>query len=340
MLLTDLSRVDPFSHNGQARSVMVSSFFPVSDCYKKSLTPYMPPGTGKFTDEKFSAYGLPDQTFQNITIETCEKFRTSSRSSSEALPLVIFSGALGTSRHLYNALLQNVAANGYLVVSIDHPYDADIVEFPDGTIIHGVNISDAEVELALSTRVSDVHFVYQQLQNQKVAGKLFHGHLSRGKLPKTAMFGHSLGGATAASAMPNMSTILGAVNLDGTLFGPVLTHGLDSPLMLIGHENKTRETDPSWTELWPRLRGWKKEYEIKNTAHYSFSDLPLIASVLGIQNQLPLEVKGMIGMMEGKRAMQLTVDYVTAFLDMVLKSSSGNELGKLDKRYIEAVQVA
>lgn len=342
MLLTDAARSDPFARDGRVRSVMVSSFAPVLECLNKSLDSYMPPATGVFMDKKFSAYGLPEGTFQGITIENCKNSpnTTSRRRSPDPLPLVLFSGALGTSRHLYNSMLQSVASRGFLVVSIDHPYDADIVEFTNGTAIHGVNIeSDADVELALETRVSDIRFVYQQLQNCFVAEKIFAGRNYGDKMGKAAVFGHSLGGAAAAAAVSNISSLLGGVNLDGTLFGPVVETGFARPFMLIGHENKTRETDPSWDAIWPRLTSWKREYEVKKTAHYSFSDLPLVASVLGIQGQLPAQVEDIIGTMDGERIMKLSVGYVTAFLDMVLKSKGEKELRRLDKEFSEAVRV-
>ena len=47
------------------------------------------------------------------------------------------------------------------------------------------------------------------------------------------MFGHSLGGATAAAAMLEDQRIKAGVNLDGTLFGPVVNAGLDRPFMLV-----------------------------------------------------------------------------------------------------------
>jgi len=340
MSLTDRSRPDPFTHDNRHRSIMVSGFFPVYDCGAKSFIPYMPPGTGFFMDEKFSVYGLPNGIFRNLKIETCKEIPKNTRCPSGALPIVLFSGALGTSRHLYNAMLQNVAASGYLVVSIDHPYDADIVEFTDGTIIYGTDISsDSEVELALNTRVSDIRFVYQQLQNHSIAEKLFVGNRHGGKISTVAVFGHSLGGAAAAASISNSSIFLGGVNLDGTIFGPVLKSGLTHPFMLVGHENKTRETDPSWAEIWPRLAGWKREYEVQKTAHYSFSDLPLIAFVLGIQSRLPAKVQEIIGTVDGERIMKLTIAYVTAFLDMVLKSHTDKGFQKLDREFPEVALV-
>jgi predicted dienelactone hydrolase len=238
-------------------------------------------------------------------------------------------------------MLQSIAAAGYLVLSIDHPYDADVVEFPNGTLVTEVDIStDAEVELAVTTRVKDMMFVHQQLSNSSAMAKILPGFLRGRRTPKVAVVGHSLGGAAAAAAMVAMPSVRGGVNLDGTMFGSVLTTGFDRPFMLIGHENKTQETDPSWKAIWPKLTGWKRELEVKKAAHYSFSDLPIITSSLGLQSQLPAEVGQVLGTIEGRRMAGLTVTYVTAFLDKVLKDSSNGILDGKSKEYPEVVRVA
>ena len=204
--LTDHSRLDPYANNSSPRSVVVSSFYPVTHCRRRKIDSYMPPATANFMDTKFGAYGLPNGSFQSLGLETCVTPARQDACSSHLLPVVLFSGALATSRHLYNAMLQNIASAGYLVLSIDHPYDADMVEFPDGTIVTGVEIdSDADIELALSTRVADIEFVSNQIYNVSASKDLFPTGLRRERVSKMAVVGHSLGGAAAATAMPAAS---------------------------------------------------------------------------------------------------------------------------------------
>ncbi|KAF9699346.1 hypothetical protein EKO04_002204 [Ascochyta lentis] len=340
--LTDNGRLDPFAKDGRSRKVMVSLFTPVANCRHKHLEPYMPPATAAFENDKFAAYGLPNGSFPALKLETCNETKSSPSCSSreKPLPLVLFSGGLATSRLIYSSVLQSVAAAGYLVVSIDHPYDADVVEFPEGTIVKGLELeSDADIELALTTRVEDIAFVHRQLGNSSFANSVLPGsERENGRLTwKTAILGHSIGGASAAAAMLAIPSIRGGVNLDGSMFGSVTTSGsLNRPFMLMGHENKTQETDPSWKATWPNLTGWKREFEVKKTAHYSFSDLPLVTDVLGFQGQLPEEAGQLLGTMEGSRVMNLTVSYVTAFLDHVLKGKSDSILDE-NKNFPEVI---
>lgn len=324
--LTDTGRLDPFAKDGSPRSIMVSAFVPVANCRQKKREAYMPPATAAFEDGQYAAYGLPNGSFPALELETCKSsisptIRSSKRSS---FPLVLFSGSLGTSRLLYSSMLQSVAAAGYLVISIDHPYDSDVVEFPGGALIKGIDFSDPELELALATRVEDIAYVHRQMENQTFVSTVIPGH-GRGcaqSVRKTALVGHSFGGAAAAAAMLKIPSVRGGVNLDGSFFEPVITSGLKQPFMLMGHENKTQETDPSWKATWPKLAGWKREFEVQHAAHYSFSDFPLITEVLGLQGHLPEEVGQVLGTVEGSRMMNLTVTYVTAFLDFVLKGES------------------
>jgi pimeloyl-ACP methyl ester carboxylesterase len=341
-LLTDSDRRDPFAADGRARSIMVSSFNPVKNCHQKGFATYMPSATANFQDEKYGAYGLPNGSFRSLSFETCKNGTTKrTPCSAESIPLVLFSGALATSRLLYTGMLQNIAAAGYMVVSIDHPYDSDIVEFPNGTMITAVDInSDTELGLALSTRADDFAFMRQQMVNATVMDQLFPGQMHGRHARRTAVIGHSFGGAAAAAAMVQDHTISAGLNIDGSMFGDVLTKGLDRPFVLIGHEDKTQETDPSWKAVWPQLTGWKKEFEVQGAAHYSFSDLPLITSVLGIQDKLPKEVGQVLGTVEGRRMTTIIATYTTAFLDMVFKSSGEGLMSNSNTDFPEVRVVA
>ncbi|KAG9201528.1 hypothetical protein G6514_005535 [Epicoccum nigrum] len=321
--LTDNGRIDPFAKDRTHRKLMLSIYTPAPKCLKKSLQPYMPSSTASFMDAKFGAYGLPNGSFPALQLETC--ISTPRSRQRQDFPLILFSPALGTSRLLYSSTLHSLASAGYHVVSIDHPYDADVVEFPDGTTIQGIDISDEEVESALATRVDDLAFVQRRF--------------TQGCRRKTALLGHSLGGAAAASSLlAHPSLFAGAVNLDGSMFGPILTTNtsLKQPFMLMGHDNKTQDTDPSWKAVWPRLSGWKREFEVKGAQHYGFSDLPLVIEVLGLRKELPEVVGQLLGDVEGSRMVGLTVEYVAAFLDMVSKGRKGG-FERLGREFKEVV---
>jgi predicted dienelactone hydrolase len=187
-------------------------------------------------------------------------------------PLVLFSPAQGTPRLYYSLLVSHVPSYGFTVIMMDHPYDADVVEFPDGSYIREATSNATTIPeiIAMATgevdvRVQDTSFVLDQLNNKSVIHHLIPG---RGCAPdpnSVAMFGHSLGGATAAAAMVNETRIKGGLNLDGAILNcsDVLELGLDRPFLLFGHQNNTRfyngtteaadYSAETWSDFWSVL---------------------------------------------------------------------------------------
>jgi pimeloyl-ACP methyl ester carboxylesterase len=314
--LVDTSRNDPFAPTLQPRALMISLFHPnTCDC-KFISAPYTPNVTAAYLDAEYSTFGVPDGTFQNLTLEFCSTLQI--RQHTQNYPVALFSGALGTSRYLYSALAANIASQGYTVVTVDHPYDTDIVEFPSGKVVLGLNLSDAQIPLAVDTRAKDLSFVLDQLPYTKAFKHLDNSN--------AAAFAHSLGGAAIISLLDNDTRIVGGMNLDGSVFGPGVQTDTEKPVLLFGHEGKNQSTDSTWAALWPHLKGWKIELELIGSEHYTFSDFPLIVQMLGGLGVLPAEIQDLIGSIEGNRVMRILGAYVVNFLNMVLKGGSGGLL--------------
>lgn len=298
----------------------------------------MPPATAALYDETYGAYGIPNGTFESFKLQVCSE--SSKYRDNTKYPLLIFSPGLGNSRHLYNVLVQSVASTGYIVVSIDHPYDVSIVEYPDGTTVLAEDIeTDAQIELALATRAQDVSFVLNQLDKSSISKLLLPGLDLGLNLDKVGIFGHSLGGATSLAAMVNDSRITGGINIDGSFFGPSIQQGTKRPFLLISHEGKNQSTDVSWASTWAKLSGWKSELEIKGTQHGSFTDLPSLIYSLGLTGKLPETVTNLLGTLEGLRVAEIKRVYVAAFFDLVLKGRRCRLLTRKSTDYPEVVVV-
>jgi pimeloyl-ACP methyl ester carboxylesterase len=331
--LIDFHRLDPFAPTRQPRALMVSVFNPISphSCLP-AVTPYMVPLTAAFEDAQFAQYGVLAGTFESLNLRACNPRQQQDK---QELPLILFSPALGTTRLFYSAIAQEVSSAGYTVITIDHPYDVDIVTFPDNTTILAANITEAEVPLALHTRVKDVSFVLDELSKPSIARKLIPTLDYDLNVSKVGIFGHSLGGATAAQAMLSDSRLVGGVNLDGSFFGSVVQKGLNRPLLIFGNQDKNTTTDPTWEAIWPKLTGFKRELVLANSAHYTFSDLPDIVDVLEIGAELPSEVGQLLGTIDGSRAFEIVTVYLRAFFDFLLKGRSSDLLDGPSKQFPE-----
>jgi hypothetical protein len=74
---------------------------------------------------------------------------------------VLFSLTLATSRLLYTLLLQYIISNRFTIVSVDHLYDADIVEYPNSRTVLRilVNLTNAEYAAAMNIYIKDILFL-------------------------------------------------------------------------------------------------------------------------------------------------------------------------------------
>ncbi|KAK4913690.1 hypothetical protein LTR49_018024 [Elasticomyces elasticus] len=322
-LLVDHGRKDPFAAAlGQSvnRHVMLSSFYPTSlykDCVRYS-SPYMPPITAAFYDNEYSLARLPSSTFGSIVMKFCRS-SGNNKIAQQLFPVLLFSPGLGNSRLIYNARGQSLASEGFIVIMIDHPYHADIVEFPDGATFLAANITtDEQIEAALDVRVQDVSFIIDRLRSKSVANSLRCGHSCQNLIGnrRLVMFGHSLGGATAAAAALVDNRLAASINVDGTQFGPIVTRGAKTPLLMVAHDGKTLISDVSWALTWNATQhDTKVAIAVSNTTHGSFTDFPLIVdSIDGLPQSLRDQLVELIGGMPGSEVQHLVSTLVGHFV--------------------------
>ena len=170
-----------------------------------------------------------------------------------------------------------------------------------------------------------VSFVLDSLSNNTLAHSLIPNLAESGlNTSHVAMFGHSLGGATAFSILSVDDRVKGGLDMDGGLYGPGLETPVYKPFMLMGQANHTRnnvDADPlvTWAKAWPILKGWKRDVIVANTLHYDFSDYPILFDTLKINSRSEsVRNASHVGPMKGARALHLETSYVGAFLDFVV----------------------
>ena len=246
-------------------------------------------------------------------------------------PVVLYSHGLDLNRALGTLLVEELVSHGYVVVTIDHPHDASEVEFPDGRVEVRLAQGEDENELlarALPVRTADTRVVLDRLaalnagHNPDAGGRPLPAGL-RGALDlsRTGMFGHSLGGATAAATMVDDPRIRAGANLDGFLPGTATT-GSRRPFMLVGHHE--RATDSSWERFWVNQRGWKRELRLAGSTHATFTDfISLVPQIVASSGRPPEEVAAevaeAVGTLDPARSLLLQRAYIRAFFDLHLR---------------------
>ncbi|KAE8143463.1 Alpha/Beta hydrolase protein [Aspergillus pseudotamarii] len=307
--LLDSSRVDPFSPTHDKRAIMATSYVPVN-CGHTKFESYLTPHTEAVTDQLFRSYGIPNgTTIKGLQVESGFDSNADTSPNDRKHSVIVFSPGLTGSRLYYSLILESVASTGMVVVSVDHPYDASSVDFPDGSVIYGANLSAAD-PVALNTRVQDVIFTLDELHdNPHLIPSSFKGTL---ELEKVAIVGHSFGGATAAAAMLNETRFAGGLNLDGALWGPVLEEGLDRPFINFGQAKITPEGNDSWEKIWPRLRGFKRLLRLSESVHLTFTDFPLIRDASGWPVNVKQGASELLGSLSGLRVRAILTEYIVA----------------------------
>lgn len=198
-------------------------------------------------------------------------------------PVIIFLTGNGASRAFYTSLATGLASYGYVVLTIDHPYEATITQLADGKIVTTIEIflkDDPDLtkfmKRRLDTRIADILFVINQLGNPKGSPDNFLSSLDQNRI---VIAGHSLGGASAAVAMAFDSRIKAAANVDGTLYGELPKPNGPRPFLLL--ESKKDESDrflryENGNQKFFKQFGGGYRYEIIEADHYSFTDAPLL----------------------------------------------------------------
>ena len=166
----------------------------------------------------------------------------------ERFPLIVFShGAFGYYQSNTSTYME-LASNGYVVASLDHPHHAFFTKDTDGkTVIVDMDFLNTALNLnsemgneklyALYTewmtlRTGDVDFAVDTIKAAVIAGKTdeswflsdresdaIKSVLNRTDIEKIGLMGHSMGGATAVALGRERDDISAVVDVDGTMLG-------------------------------------------------------------------------------------------------------------------------
>ena len=264
----------PLTDNARAARTLMLSVFQPSTCAFTTSIQNMPNKTasyqGPWIQEMFDIPVDLTPLFLSARLPVC----SSSCSPVLDAPILLYSPGYRGSRLWYNVMASAIASEGFTVITIDHPGESNIIEYPDGHTIYS-NLSNANVDDIAPyapTRAADISFIIDQLGNMT---DLLPANVS---IDRVGVLGHSLGGAAAVLAASQDPRINAVINLDGPFFGSLPAAGLSTPVLYIATE---REDDPRMLSIWPDLTGPKLWIKVKGMAHEAMLDLPAMLQVAG-----------------------------------------------------------
>jgi len=324
--LTDTSRKELYSGKDEARRFQIQVWYPAEVSEIDERAPWMA-NADVFAPSISSYLDLPDFFLDHLALVNVPAYKDAPVApADEGFPVILFShGWNGFNAQNTGQALQ-LASDGYVVVGIQHTYGAVVTVFEDGTIAKNnpsalpSGAPDEEYEIAAHKLADqwagDMSFVLNFLSkpNSSVkspfVGKFDFNHIG--------VYGHSTGGG-AAIQFCGMDTRCKALLGQDPFMRPVsyevLENGITQPSFFMFSQVWAGEIDSRNNKLFnPFYSKSADTYGalfIEGTAHYDFSDLPLLSP---LAPQL-----GLKGPINGKRVTIIINDYLLSFFDMTLK---------------------
>ncbi|WP_405190744.1 alpha/beta hydrolase [Streptomyces anulatus] len=316
LFLTDHTRTDPWVPAAGPRQLLVSLNYPARPGTGGDPAPYMTEEEARLMLAQRGLEGVPPE----LVSDTGTHARTAARPAPGRFPLVLLSPGFGTPRATLTGLAEELASRGYVVATADHPYESTGTQLPDGRVLTcaACDKVDAQPDQAArrevladvsAGRADDFSFLLDRLTGPDPAWR----HSRTIDPRRVGMAGHSIGGNSASSTMAADRRVDAGVNMDGTFFDPAPVRGLDGrPFLMLGTDpGHGPGTDESWDDAWARLDGFKRWLTVRDSGHFTFTDIPEIGEQLGIEDpDAPLSAA---------RSTTITRSYVTAFFDRSLR---------------------
>ncbi|MFJ6809955.1 alpha/beta hydrolase family protein [Streptomyces anulatus] len=335
LFLTDPTRTDAWVPASGPRQLLVSLNYPARPATGGDPAPYM---TEEEARLMLAQRGLDDVVPPALVGATRTHARTAARPAPGRFPLVLLSPGFGTPRATLTGLAEELASRGYVVATADHPYESTGTQLPDGRVLTcaACDKVDAQPDQAARRKVlaavsagraDDFSFLLDRLTGPDPAWR----HSRTIDPRRVGMAGHSIGGNAASSTMAADSRVDAGVNMDGTFFDPAPVRGLDGrPFLMLGTDpGHGPGTDESWDDAWDRLDGFKRWLTVRDSGHFTFTDIPEIGEQLGIEDpDAPLSAA---------RSTTITRSYVTAFFDRSLRGRPARLLNGPTPAYPEVL---
>ena len=342
----DPSRQEVLTDNPKdMRELAVHFWYPAEVGVRATTEPYLTPAAAR--GSLLSLF--PQMMFMADSLELGQTrhYRDAPLSdAAQQYPVLIFSHGYSWSSELHQALLAAAASRGYVVVSIDHTWEAASTPLANGSRANFVDVShpegtDAEQKRlieamekaqATSNNLSDVD--REQLWAEAFAIHPFHTEgvfdrwlqdtvfvvdeleggdllpvefMGRINTQQLGIYGMSGGGSTAGSFCQLDARCMAGVNLDGTQFPPFSASSeFSMPFMYI-LADQSRDTADNRDLVVARQPQRIYRVEIANSTHGSYADFPLWNRLLD------RSVSG--GQGSGRRLIKVINDYTLAFFD-------------------------
>jgi predicted dienelactone hydrolase len=311
--LVDRSRPDPVAGDGHFYELMASVWYPARDVRRHPVVPWI---SDAAWHQLIASVGIdPDAARPPLTAG-----HDGAPVLPKRQPVIMFSHGNGTTRAETTIVVQELASHGYVVVTVDHPYDG-YSEFPDGRVTGDRD----DVDTTPWTHADDVRFVLDRVEDL-AAGRnpdaerrpLPAGLAAALDLRRVGMFGWSKGATATALVMNADRRVRAGLSLDGPMASQPQVTDIDRPFMLMTADFP--RTEEPVARFWPLLHGWRLTVQAAGAAHSSYCDaqwlIPQLAALTGMSDA---DRADWLGTLDPGRAVTIQRAYPLAFFDLHLR---------------------
>ena len=260
-------------------------------------------------------------------------------------PVVLFDPGFTGFRREYADLDEDLASWGYVVVGLDTS-DSPVSVFPNGQVVPGqitslpsIAACDADIE----GRLLDLEFVLDQLASLNASDARLAGRLD---LDHIGVFGHSLGGTTAAQLCLRDARCRAGANFDGSYIETnLLTQPLSVPWLCLRDGVGTDPNPGSFLSenhpddmLEVHNEQVTSAYYVKlaSTVDDSFCDVDLIVDSTWLEDVFGTPSSGQF--LVPARVSQIVRAYLLSFFNKFLKGEDDHLLDGPSPAYPEVMQ--
>ena len=343
-VLTDSTRANWFldDYNKDRRTLMTQIWYPANSDSLVKKSQYIDNTKALTHTIRLQGYDVPEILSNQIAYVDCNSWEDAYPVQDTKFPVIIFSHGHGGLRTQNTNQVEELVSHGYIVISVDHTFDAGFIEFPDGSVKYSLTARPNEDRIKetpeqfytrFGYRADDIDFLIEQINNFNAYDDKIFSIINQDYI---GIFGHSFGGMTSFYSGFHNPQIKSCYSLDGW-FEPMpdtlVAKNINKPIFQLGQNNQGE------IKYWNDLNYQKLEQiannnsnlsiiiDIPGSYHYDYTDFPYFSYL-----SKKLNFSGSVSTETMAKIMNTTL---VDFFDYTLKNKNKIDLDSYKEKYPE-----